>query len=419
MAEIILELEDIKKRFGDTEVLKGISLWIEKGEFITFLGASGCGKTTTLRIIAGLEDPDEGRVRLNGQDVTGREPNERDVNTVFQNYALFPHMDVYANVAYGLRLKKVPKKEIAERVKAMLEMVQLSGYEKRMPSELSGGQKQRVAIARAVINDPQVLLLDEPLGALDLQLRRQMQVELKRIQKRLGITFIYITHDQEEALNMSDRIVVMQEGRFEQIGTPDAVYYHPRTSYVARFVGTANIVTGKLLKVEDGVAQILVADETVQAGAAPGSVAGTAPGSAAGAAPGSVAGTAPGSAAGAAPGSMAGAAPGSVARGGKVLATVTEEQAPYLSPGQLVTVAVRSENLLLDREPGEGLRLSVIEKNFAGGMLRISLDGGGLGELTASRQGFDTAFKPGDMLTVSWEAGNGVIVDLDEKDQGP
>ena len=387
MAEIILELEDIKKRFGDTEVLKGISLWIEKGEFITFLGASGCGKTTTLRIIAGLEDPDEGRVRLNGQDVTGREPNERNVNTVFQNYALFPHMDVYANVAYGLRLKKVPKKEIAERVKAMLEMVQLSGYEKRMPSELSGGQRQRVAIARAVINDPQVLLLDEPLGALDLQLRRQMQVELKRIQKRLGITFIYITHDQEEALNMSDRIVVMQEGRFEQIGTPDAVYYHPRTSYVARFVGTANIVTGKLLKVEDGVAQILVADETVQAGAAPGS--------------------------------MAGAAPGSVARGGKVLATVTEEQAPYLSPGQLVTVAVRSENLLLDREPGEGLRLSVIEKNFAGGMLRISLDGGGLGELTASRQGFDTAFKPGDMLTVSWEAGNGVIVDLDEKDQGP
>ncbi len=246
MAEIILELEDIKKRFGDTEVLKGISLWIEKGEFITFLGASGCGKTTTLRIIAGLEDPDEGRVRLNGQDVTGREPNERNVNTVFQNYALFPHMDVYANVAYGLRLKKVPKKEIAERVKAMLEMVQLSGYEKRMPSELSGGQRQRVAIARAVINDPQVLLLDEPLGALDLQLRRQMQVELKRIQKRLGITFIYITHDQEEALNMSDRIVVMQEGRFEQIGTPDAVYYHPRTSYVARFVGTANIVTGKI-----------------------------------------------------------------------------------------------------------------------------------------------------------------------------
>ena len=242
MAEIILELEDIKKRFGDTEVLKGISLWIEKGEFITFLGASGCGKTTTLRIIAGLEDPDEGRVRLNGQDVTGREPNERNVNTVFQNYALFPHMDVYANVAYGLRLKKVPKKEIAERVKEMLEMVQLSGYEKRMPSELSGGQRQRVAIARAVVNDPQVLLLDEPLGALDLQLRRQMQVELKRIQKRLGITFIYITHDQEEAINMSDRIAVMNRGLLEQVGTPNEVYYHPRTSYVASFVGSANIL---------------------------------------------------------------------------------------------------------------------------------------------------------------------------------
>ena len=190
--KVILELEHITKSFGSTQVLKGISLSIKQGEFITFLGASGCGKTTTLRIIAGLETPDAGSVRLNGKDVTGLEPNQRDVNTVFQNYALFPHMDVFSNIAYGLKLKKVPKKEIAARVEEMLDLVQLSGYGKRMPSELSGGQKQRVAIARAVVNNPQVLLLDEPLGALDLQLRRQMQVELKRIQKRLGITFIYI-----------------------------------------------------------------------------------------------------------------------------------------------------------------------------------------------------------------------------------
>ncbi len=398
MSEIILDLKNIEKSFEDTKVLRGISLSIERGEFITFLGASGCGKTTTLRIIAGLESPDEGRVCLNGQDVTDLEPNKRNVNTVFQNYALFPHMDVFSNVAYGLRLRKVPKKEIAERVKEMLEMVQLSGYEKRMPSELSGGQRQRVAIARAVVNDPQVLLLDEPLGALDLQLRRQMQVELKRIQKRLGITFIYITHDQEEALNMSDRIVVMQDGRFEQIGTPDQVYYHPRTSYVARFVGTANIITGKLIQAENGVAQILVEDAAV----------GEDPVGDAAARKAAQALTA-----------QVPTAQAPAAKGGKVSATVTREQAPYLRPGQPVKVAVRSENMLLGRDPGEGLRLSVIEKNFAGGMLRISLDGGSLGELTASRQGIDSSFQPGDVVFVSWEAEHGVIVDLDGGEAGP
>jgi len=232
MSDIILELSQIEKSFGDVRVLNGIDLSVRKGEFITLLGPSGCGKTTTLRIIAGLETPDSGRVFLAGKDVTDLEPNKRNVNTVFQNYALFPHMNVESNIAYSLKLKKVDKQTIAKTVKEALELVQLSGYEKRMPDELSGGQRQRVAIARAIVNQPAVLLLDEPLGALDLQLRHQMQIELKRLQKRLGVTFIYITHDQEEALNMSDRIAVMRDGKFEQIGTPAQVYDNPRTSYV-------------------------------------------------------------------------------------------------------------------------------------------------------------------------------------------
>ena len=242
MGESILQLRQIRKSFDNTEVLKGIDLEVAQGEFITLLGASGCGKTTTLRIIAGLELPDAGQVILEGQDITNREPNKRDVNTVFQNYALFPHMNVSDNVGYGLKIRKVPKAEIERKVEQALRLVQLEEYGKRMPDQLSGGQKQRIAIARAVINEPKVLLLDEPLGALDLKLRRQMQLELKRLQKRLGITFIYITHDQEEAINMSDRIGVMHEGILEQLGTPNEVYYQPKTSYVADFVGNANIL---------------------------------------------------------------------------------------------------------------------------------------------------------------------------------
>ena len=242
MGESILQLQQIRKSFANTEVLKGINLEAGQGEFITLLGASGCGKTTTLRIIAGLELPDSGQVILEGHNITDWEPNKRDVNTVFQNYALFPHMNVADNVGYGLKIRKVPKAQIAERVERALRLVQLEEYGKRMPDQLSGGQKQRIAIARAVINEPKVLLLDEPLGALDLKLRRQMQLELKRLQKQLGITFIYITHDQEEAINMSDRIGVMHEGVLEQMGTPNEVYYRPRTSYVADFVGNANIL---------------------------------------------------------------------------------------------------------------------------------------------------------------------------------
>ena len=242
MGESILQLQQIRKSFANTEVLKGIDLEAGQGEFITLLGASGCGKTTTLRIIAGLELPDSGQVILEGHNITDWEPNKRDVNTVFQNYALFPHMNVADNVGYGLKIRKVPKAQIAERVERALRLVQLEEYGKRMPDQLSGGQKQRIAIARAVINEPKVLMLDEQLGALDLKLRRQMQLELKRLQKQLGITFIYITHDQEEAINMSDRIGVMHEGVLEQMGTPNEVYYRPRTSYVADFVGNANIL---------------------------------------------------------------------------------------------------------------------------------------------------------------------------------
>lgn len=241
MTDTILSLENIEKNFDGENVLKNISLDIGRGEFVTLLGSSGCGKTTTIRIVAGLLTPDSGKVILNGKDITMLAPEKRDVNTVFQNYALFPHMNVEKNIGYGLKLKKMPANEIKAEVEKALSLVQLEGFEKRNPSQLSGGQKQRVAIARAIVNKPSVLLLDEPLGALDLMLRRQMQTELKKLQKALGITFIYITHDQEEALNMSSRIVVMRNGNIEQIGTPSEVYDTPKTAFVAEFVGGANL----------------------------------------------------------------------------------------------------------------------------------------------------------------------------------
>ena len=241
MIDTILSLENIEKSFDGDNILKNISLDIGRGEFVTLLGSSGCGKTTTIRIVAGLLTPDSGKVILNGKDITMLAPEKRDVNTVFQNYALFPHMNVEKNIGYGLKLKKMPANEIKAEVEKALSLVQLEGFEKRNPSQLSGGQKQRVAIARAIVNKPSVLLLDEPLGALDLMLRRQMQTELKKLQKALGITFIYITHDQEEALNMSSRIVVMRNGNIEQIGTPSEVYDTPKTAFVAEFVGGANL----------------------------------------------------------------------------------------------------------------------------------------------------------------------------------
>ena len=251
-----VRLEGITKRFGDVMAVDGIDLEIADGEFFSMLGPSGSGKTTTLRMIAGFELPTEGTIRLHGRDVTGVPPFDRDVNTVFQDYALFPHMTVGDNVAYGLVVSGVPKAERRQRVTDALRMVRLDGYEGRRPGQLSGGQRQRVALARALVNRPRVLLLDEPLGALDLKLREEMQIELKAIQAQVGITFIYVTHDQEEALTMSDRLAVFNLGRVEQIGTPAEVYEHPKTTFVAGFVGTSNLLTGESARVvigSDGV----------------------------------------------------------------------------------------------------------------------------------------------------------------------
>lgn len=239
-----IKLTNVTKRWGKFFAVDHLDLDIEDNAFITLLGPSGCGKTTTLRMIAGFEQPDSGEILLEGQNVEGKKPNERNVNTVFQNYALFPHMNVFDNIAFGLVEKKVKKDEIKARVLEMIKLVKLDGMEKRMPSQMSGGQKQRVGIARALVNRPKVLLLDEPLGALDLKLRKQMQGELKHLQRQLGITFIYVTHDQEEALTMSDRIAVMNNGILEQIGTPEEVYNNPKTKFVADFIGESNILEG-------------------------------------------------------------------------------------------------------------------------------------------------------------------------------
>jgi putative spermidine/putrescine transport system ATP-binding protein len=241
-ARVDVRLVDLTRRFGEVTAVDAISLDIARGEFFTLLGPSGSGKTTTLRLIAGFELPDGGRVELAGIDVSGRPPYARDVNTVFQDYALFPHMSVRENVEYGLRIKKVPRDQRRARVEEALAMVRLGDYGTRKPAQLSGGQRQRVALARAIVNRPQVLLLDEPLGALDLKLRQEMQVELKRIQGEVGITFVYVTHDQEEALTMSDRLAVFCAGRIEQVGTPADVYEHPANEFVAGFVGVSNVV---------------------------------------------------------------------------------------------------------------------------------------------------------------------------------
>lgn len=394
MAEVSLELKEIKKSFTEGEaVLDNISLEISKGEFITLLGSSGCGKTTTLRIIAGLEQPDAGSVWLDGREVTGLEPNQRDVNTVFQNYALFPHMNVAENIGYGLKLKKVPKSEIRKKVSQMLELVQLEGYEKRKPSELSGGQKQRVAIARALVNNPKVLLLDEPLGALDLQLRRAMQIELKHLQKKLGITFIYITHDQEEAINMSDRIAVMKDGRIEQIGTPDEIYNHPKTSYVATFVGNANILHGVAESIQGENAIVKIGNDRV------------------------------------------------------IVKLETSQQntgaKQHLTAGENVTLAVRSENILLqeiavigdtgtdyrdavdisvadgsldahNKNSVSGLQATVTEKNFAGGQLRVTLKLSDGTQLIASRYGIDASVAEGQIVRCSFLPTDVVLVDRED-----
>ena len=397
MPDILLELKNIKKSFTPGEdVLDDICLTVARGEFVTLLGSSGCGKTTTLRIIAGLEQTDSGSVWINGQDVTKLPPDKRDVNTVFQNYALFPHMNVAENIGYGLKLRKVPRGEIKKKVAQMLELVQLEGYEKRKPSELSGGQKQRVAIARALVNNPKVLLLDEPLGALDLQLRRAMQIELKHLQKKLGITFIYITHDQEEAINMSDRIAVMKDGRIEQIGTPDEIYNHPKTSYVATFVGNANILHGVAENIQGENAIVKIGNDRV------------------------------------------------------IVKLETSQQdtgdtraKQYLAAGEKVTLAVRSENILLqetavigdtgtdhrdtvdisvsggsldahNKNSVSGLQATVTEKNFAGGQLRVTLKLSDGTQLIASRYGIDASVAEGQTVRCSFLPTDAVLVDRED-----
>jgi putative spermidine/putrescine transport system ATP-binding protein len=241
-ADIDIRIVGLRKRYGDVAAVDGIDLEVGRGEFFTMLGPSGSGKTTTLRMIAGFERPDEGRIELGGADVSRRPPFDRPVNTVFQDYALFPHMTVQQNVEYGLRVKRVAKAERRARANEALALVRLDGFGDRKPAQLSGGQRQRVALARAIVNTPQALLLDEPLGALDLKLRQELQIELKQLQQRLGMTFVYVTHDQEEALTMSDRIAVFNEGKVEQVGTPAEMYEHPATEFVAGFIGTSNVI---------------------------------------------------------------------------------------------------------------------------------------------------------------------------------
>src|SRR6187551_1633690 len=256
MARGEIELSKLTKQFADVAAVAGIDLHIPGGEFFSLLGPSGCGKTTTLRMIAGFEEPTSGQILLHGRDVVGVPPFRRDVNMVFQQYALFPHMDVFENVAFGLRRKKVARDEIARRVTEALALVELEGREKRRPRQLSGGQQQRVALARALVNRPRALLLDEPLGALDLRLRKQLQIELKRIQKDIGITFVHVTHDQEEAMSMADTIAVMNGGRIEQAGSATDLYERPRTAFVANFLGVSNLIDGKV----DGDQQVITHD---------------------------------------------------------------------------------------------------------------------------------------------------------------
>ncbi len=261
MSEVDVRLVDVVKTFGDAVAVDHISLEVRDGEFFSLLGPSGCGKTTTLRMIGGFEQPTSGLIELQGKDVTWLPPYQRNVNTVFQSYALFPHLTIFENVAFGLRRKSVKDSEIKSRVSEMLRLVELPGFERRKPTQISGGQAQRVALARALINRPGVLLLDEPLGALDLKLRKQMQVELKRIQQEVGITFIYVTHDQEEAMTMSDRIAVMNKGKYEQLGDPELLYERPTTRFVAGFLGISNLLPAKLDGGDDTYATARLGDD--------------------------------------------------------------------------------------------------------------------------------------------------------------
>ena len=352
MSESIVSLIDVEKSFGNNKVVKKMNIEIKEGEFLTLLGPSGCGKTTTLRMIAGFEEATSGIIKVQGERVEDKEPFERDVNTVFQNYALFPHMSVFDNIAYGLKIKKRPKEEISLRVNAMLDLVQLRGYEGRKPDALSGGQKQRAAIARALINDPKVLLLDEPLGALDLKLRKQMQVELKRLQKKLGITFVYVTHDQEEALTMSDRIAVMNEGIIEQLASPMEIYDRPLTKFVAGFIGESNIFDGKVTGSANGIIEVETHAGTVRV------------------------------------------------------------KGEGFEKGEAIHVSIRPEYIKVSRDNAEGFDLRGTVKDFIymGTVVKTSVDLKDGTEIKYSRFEKDDDFREGDTLSVYWNPERAVAI---------
>ena len=355
MSKTIVSLMNVDKLYGENHVVKNMNMNIAEGEFLTLLGPSGCGKTTTLRMISGFEMPSSGTIKVQGERVDKKEPYQRDVNTVFQNYALFPNMNVYDNVAYGLRVKKVPKNEIRERVMEALKMVQLEGFEKRRITQMSGGQKQRVAIARAIINRPKVLLLDEPLGALDLKLRKQMQIELKRLQKKLGITFVYVTHDQEEALTMSDRIAIINQGRIEQLAAPKDIYEHPKTKFVASFIGETNLLDAMVLSIDGDKA--VIGTEV-----------------------------------------------------GKATVMIDPKKKIKVSDG--VAVSIRPENMKFSKTPVEGFSIKgvVKEQIFVGNLIKMMITLNDGTEIRINRFDADDLAENGELLYLYWDLQKGVVI---------
>ena len=379
-----LELKNVSKSFGEKEVVKDLSLSLPKGELLCLLGASGCGKTTTLKMISGFLKTDEGQILVDGQDITTLAPEKRPVSTVFQSYALFPHMSVLENVIYGLKFRGIRKKEAREMGMEYLKIVDMEEYAGASIGEISGGQQQRVALVRSLITKPKVLLLDEPLSNLDAKLRVKMREEIREIQKKYEITMVFVTHDQEEAINMSDRIAVMNKGTFEQIGTPDEIYNHPKTSYVATFVGNANILKGKVVEINGSYAQVQIGNDTVS--------------------------------------------------------VYTEE---IVKVGEQLTLAVRSENILLqetavigdtgtdhrdtvdisvsgggldahNKNSVSGLQATVTEKNFAGGQLRVTLKLSDGTQLIASRYGIDASVAEGQTVRCSFLPADAVLVDRED-----